>query len=116
LVLVTFNPPVNFYRWKMEVLQIQMEAAPFRNKGEPQGLETEGKGLPMGVSDWRIPGSPVPQCPLHPADECLAAEVCGMSWYTPMPIKNGSVVMRVEVSTNGLGPYIPPKRCFSHTG
>jgi hypothetical protein len=93
-----------------------MEAAPFRNKGEPQGLETEGKGLPMGVSDWRIPGSPVPQCPLHPADECLAAEVCGMSWYTPMPIKNGSVVMRVEVSTNGLGPYIPPKRCFSHTG
>uniref|UniRef100_A0A8C0ZXY6 Cation channel sperm-associated protein subunit gamma n=1 Tax=Castor canadensis TaxID=51338 RepID=A0A8C0ZXY6_CASCN len=76
LVLVTFNPPVNFYRWKMEVLQIQMEAAPFRNKGEPQ------------------------------------AEVCGMSWYTPMPIKNGSVVMRVEVSTNGLGPYIPPKSFY----
>ena len=34
-----------------------------------------------------------------------------MSWYTPMPIKNGSVVMRVDVSSNGLGPFIPNKRC-----
>ncbi|XP_067576994.1 cation channel sperm-associated auxiliary subunit gamma isoform X8 [Pseudorca crassidens] len=33
-----------------------------------------------------------------------------MSWYTPMPIKNGSVVMRVDVSSNGLGPFIPNKR------
>nr|XP_012630201.1 cation channel sperm-associated protein subunit gamma isoform X5 [Microcebus murinus] len=33
LVLVTFQSPVNFYRWKIEQLQIQMEAAPFRNKG-----------------------------------------------------------------------------------
>uniref|UniRef100_A0A8C6APZ0 Cation channel sperm associated auxiliary subunit gamma n=1 Tax=Monodon monoceros TaxID=40151 RepID=A0A8C6APZ0_MONMO len=27
-----------------------------------------------------------------------------------MPIKNGSVVMRVDVSSNGLGPFIPNKR------
>uniref|UniRef100_A0A8C6EP18 Cation channel sperm associated auxiliary subunit gamma n=1 Tax=Marmota marmota marmota TaxID=9994 RepID=A0A8C6EP18_MARMA len=67
--------PVNFYRWKIEQLQIQMEAAPFRSK-EP----------------------------------CMATEVCVMSWYTPMPIKNGSVVMRVDVSSNGLGPIIPSKR------
>uniref|UniRef100_A0A8D2DLK2 Cation channel sperm-associated protein subunit gamma n=1 Tax=Sciurus vulgaris TaxID=55149 RepID=A0A8D2DLK2_SCIVU len=75
LVLVTFQAPANFYRWKIEQLQIQMEAAPFRSK-EP----------------------------------CLATEVCVMSWYTPMPIKNGSVVMRVDVSSNGVGPIIPNQR------
>lgn len=42
---------------------------------------------------------------------CRAEIVCGMSWYTPMPVKNGSVVMHVEVSSNGLGPIIPKKRC-----
>lgn len=36
-----------------------------------------------------------------------------MSWYTPMPVKNGSVVMHVDVSSNGLGPLIPNKRCPS---
>lgn len=36
-----------------------------------------------------------------------------MSWYTPMPLKNGSVVMRVDVSSNGKGPFIPNKRCPS---
>ncbi|XP_048185926.1 cation channel sperm-associated auxiliary subunit gamma [Perognathus longimembris pacificus] len=77
LVLVTFYFPVNFYHWKIEQLQIQMEAAPFRNK-----------------------------------ETCLASEVCGMSWYTPMPLKNGSVVMRVDVSSNGLGPFIPPKSFY----
>lgn len=40
-----------------------------------------------------------------------------MSWYTPMPMKNGSVVMHVDVSSNGLGPFIPNKRCPSqHLG
>ncbi|XP_024589522.1 cation channel sperm-associated protein subunit gamma isoform X4 [Neophocaena asiaeorientalis asiaeorientalis] len=75
VVLVTFQSPVNFHRWKIEQLQIQMEAAPFRSK-----------------------------------ERCNAEEVCLMSWYTPMPIKNGSVVMRVDVSSNGLGPFIPNKR------
>ncbi|XP_032342031.1 cation channel sperm-associated protein subunit gamma isoform X16 [Camelus ferus] len=76
MVLVSFQSPVNFYHWKIEQLQIQMEAAPFRSK-----------------------------------ELCNAEEVCVMSWYTPMPIKNGSVVMRVDVSSNGLGPFIPNKRC-----
>ncbi|XP_017917822.1 PREDICTED: cation channel sperm-associated protein subunit gamma isoform X4 [Capra hircus] len=75
VVLVTFQSPVNFHRWKIEQLQIQMEAAPFRSP-----------------------------------ERCDAEEVCLMSWYTPMPIKNGSVVMRVDVSSNGLGPFIPNKR------
>nr|XP_033699825.1 cation channel sperm-associated protein subunit gamma isoform X4 [Tursiops truncatus] len=75
VVLVTFQSPVNFHRWKIEQLQIQMEAAPFRSR-----------------------------------ERCNAEEVCLMSWYTPMPIKNGSVVMRVDVSSNGLGPFIPNKR------
>ncbi|KAF6076807.1 cation channel sperm associated auxiliary subunit gamma [Phyllostomus discolor] len=75
VVLVTFQSPVNFNRWKLEQLQIQLEAAPFRSK-----------------------------------DQCSAEEVCVMSWYTPMPLKNGSVVMRVDVSSNGQGPFIPNKR------
>ncbi|KAM7059963.1 cation channel sperm-associated auxiliary subunit gamma [Molossus nigricans] len=75
VVLVTFQSPVNFNHWKLEQLQIQMEAVPFRSK-EP----------------------------------CSAEEVCVMSWYTPMPIKNGSVVMYVDVSSNGLGPFIPNAR------
>ncbi|XP_043454963.1 cation channel sperm-associated protein subunit gamma isoform X6 [Prionailurus bengalensis] len=75
LVLVTFQSPVNFHRWKIEQLQIQMEGAPFRSK-----------------------------------ERCNAEEVCAMSWYTPMPIKNGSVVMYVDVSSNGLGPFIQNKR------
>uniref|UniRef100_H0WP32 Cation channel sperm associated auxiliary subunit gamma n=1 Tax=Otolemur garnettii TaxID=30611 RepID=H0WP32_OTOGA len=76
LVLVTFQSPVNFYRWKIEQLQIQMEGAPFRSKAEP----------------------------------CVAEELCVMNWYTPMPIKNGSVVMKVHIHSNGLGPFIPEKR------
>uniref|UniRef100_A0A8D1MS22 Cation channel sperm associated auxiliary subunit gamma n=1 Tax=Sus scrofa TaxID=9823 RepID=A0A8D1MS22_PIG len=75
VVLVTFQSPVNFHHWKIEQLQIQMEAAPFRSR------------------EW-----------------CNAEELCIMSWYMPMPIKNGSVVMRVDVSSNGLGPFIPNKR------
>ncbi|XP_023598074.1 cation channel sperm-associated auxiliary subunit gamma [Trichechus manatus latirostris] len=77
VVLVTFHSPVNFRRWKIEQLQIQMEAAPFRSK-----------------------------------EACNAEEVCSMSWYTPMPIKNGSVVMHVDISSNGLGPIIPRKRFY----
>nr|KAF6409224.1 cation channel sperm associated auxiliary subunit gamma [Rousettus aegyptiacus] len=76
VVMVTFQSPVNFNRWKLEHLQIQMEAAPFRSKRE----------------------------------KCRAEEVCVMSWYTPMPLKNGSVVIRVDVSSNSLGPFIPDKR------
>nr|XP_023395598.1 cation channel sperm-associated protein subunit gamma [Loxodonta africana] len=78
VVLVTFHSPVNFRRWKIEQLQIQMEAAPFRSK----------------------------------AEACSAEEVCSMGWYTPMPIKNGSVVMHVDISSNGLGPIIPRKRFY----
>ncbi|XP_076988092.1 cation channel sperm-associated auxiliary subunit gamma isoform X3 [Tamandua tetradactyla] len=76
VVLVTFQSPVNFRHWKIEQLQIQMEAAPFRSK----------------------------------AESCGSEELCVMSWYTPMPIKNGSVVMHVDVSSNGLGPLIPKQR------
>ncbi|XP_070080455.1 cation channel sperm-associated auxiliary subunit gamma isoform X8 [Equus caballus] len=75
VVLVTFQSPVNFHHWKIEQLQIQMEAAPFPNKGG-----------------------------------CATEEVCAMSWYTPMPVKNGSVLMRVDVSSNGLGPFVPKQR------
>lgn len=61
-------------------------------------------GVPLGgASSLSV------QC--RPAEQCTADEMCVMSWYTPMPIKNGSVVMRVDVSSNGLGPFIPNKRC-----
>ncbi|XP_019521872.1 PREDICTED: cation channel sperm-associated protein subunit gamma isoform X1 [Hipposideros armiger] len=64
---------------------------------------------------WRVPlgGPPTPsRLSSHclPAEQCNAEEVCVMSWYTPMPVKNGSVVMHVDVSSNGLGPLIPNKR------
>ncbi|XP_016061992.1 PREDICTED: cation channel sperm-associated protein subunit gamma [Miniopterus natalensis] len=75
MVLVTFQPSVNFNHWKLEQLQIEMEAAPLRSK-----------------------------------EHCNEEEMCTMSWYTPMPLKNGSVVMYVDISSNGLGPFIPSKR------
>lgn len=55
VVLVTFQSPVNFYRWKIEQLQIQMEAAPFRSKGGPGG-GWRGRSL-AGV--WGLLGAPV---------------------------------------------------------
>lgn len=33
LVLVTFQSPVNFHRWEIEYLEIQMVAIPFLSKG-----------------------------------------------------------------------------------
>lgn len=44
VVLVTFQSPVNINHWKLEHLQIQMEAAPFRSKGEPEGLLEQSQG------------------------------------------------------------------------
>ncbi|XP_060041854.1 cation channel sperm-associated auxiliary subunit gamma isoform X2 [Erinaceus europaeus] len=75
VVVVKFQSPVNFYLWKTEHVEIQMEAAPFRI-----------------------------------TEACTVEHLCVMSWYTPMPIKNGSVVMDVDISSNGLGPFIPSKR------
>ncbi|XP_035305318.1 cation channel sperm-associated protein subunit gamma isoform X6 [Cricetulus griseus] len=77
VVLISYKYPVNFYHWKIENLQIQMEAAPLRSSGF-----------------------------------CIAEIVCALNWYVPMPIKNGSVVMSVDIRSNGLGPYIPPTRFY----
>lgn len=50
MVLVTFQSPVNFHHWKIEQLQIQMEAAPFRDKGGPGGhLEGPQTGKGVGI-------------------------------------------------------------------
>lgn len=77
-----------------------------------QGHE-ELQGDPSGLRPWwgatGRPGSL--SAHFLPAERCNAEEVCAMSWYTPMPIKNGSVVMYVDVSSNGLGPFIQNKRC-----
>ncbi|XP_055992057.1 cation channel sperm-associated auxiliary subunit gamma [Sorex fumeus] len=75
LVLVIFQSPINFYHWKIEHLEIQMEAIPSKSE-----------------------------------EYCHAELVCGMNWYVPMPIKNGSVIMNVDISSNGLGPIIPTQR------
>lgn len=77
VILISYKYPVNFYRWKIENLQIQMEAAPLRSTGF-----------------------------------CIAEVMCALNWYAPMPTKNGSVVMSVDIRSNGLGPYIPPKRFY----
>ncbi|XP_052567770.1 cation channel sperm-associated auxiliary subunit gamma isoform X7 [Peromyscus californicus insignis] len=77
VILISYKYPVNFYRWKIENLQIQMEAAPLRSAGF-----------------------------------CIAEVMCALNWYVPMPTKNGSVVMSVDIRSNGLGPYIPPRRFY----
>ncbi|XP_075392774.1 cation channel sperm-associated auxiliary subunit gamma [Tenrec ecaudatus] len=77
MVLITFKHPVNYRRWKIERVQIQMEAVPFRHKGA-----------------------------------CSAEVVCRMSWYTPMPVKNGSVVMTVDIGTNHIGPILLPQSFY----
>ncbi|XP_027711281.1 cation channel sperm-associated protein subunit gamma-like [Vombatus ursinus] len=41
---------------------------------------------------------------------CLAEEACVMNWYTPMPMKNGTVVMEVEISSNQVGELIGDTR------
>ncbi|XP_074133514.1 cation channel sperm-associated auxiliary subunit gamma-like [Sminthopsis crassicaudata] len=33
-------------------------------------------------------------------------KACVMNWYTPMPMKNGSVMMEVEISSNRMGEII----------
>lgn len=50
VVLVTFQSPVNFHHWKIEQLQIQMEAAPFPNKGGPGGT-LRGRSLAEVLGD-----------------------------------------------------------------
>lgn len=54
VVLVTFQSPVNFHRWKIEQLQIQMEAAPFRSPGGPGGSQPAWwvGAWPWGVAVW----------------------------------------------------------------
>lgn len=72
VVMVTFQSPVNFNRWKLEHLQIQMEAAPFRSKSEPKGhLERsqawqEHEGL-LGTSEgvWELLGALSGVCDLE---------------------------------------------------
>lgn len=117
MVLVNFISSVNFYVWKLENLQILMEAAPMRSTGRPNCLMVVGGG-------WLFPECPeahlglwqsleylLPLCLLHPAGYCPAEAMCILNWYTPMPIKNGSVVSEVDIYTNGIGPFIPKKRC-----
>ncbi|XP_060113741.1 cation channel sperm-associated auxiliary subunit gamma-like [Heteronotia binoei] len=41
---------------------------------------------------------------------CDSEEVCLMSWFTPMPMMNGSVMMEVFVKSNDLGPLVEDKR------
>ncbi|XP_074075139.1 cation channel sperm-associated auxiliary subunit gamma-like isoform X2 [Macrotis lagotis] len=72
-VLVTFQSPVNFRKWRTERLQIQMLGAPFQT---------------------------LYQCHRQ------AYATCFLNWYTPMPMKNGSLVMEVEVSSNNQGELI----------
>lgn len=42
LVLINYIHSVNFYQWKMENLQILMEAAPMRSTGGPNCLVVVG--------------------------------------------------------------------------
>ncbi|XP_007491836.1 cation channel sperm-associated auxiliary subunit gamma isoform X1 [Monodelphis domestica] len=37
---------------------------------------------------------------------CMTEEGCILNWFTPMPMKNGSLVMEVEIKSNRLGELI----------
>ncbi|KAM7339974.1 hypothetical protein ACRRTK_000589 [Alexandromys fortis] len=50
--------------------------------------------------------------PLRTSGFCSAEVMCTLNWYAPMPIKNGSVVMSVDISSNGLGVFIPRERFY----
>ncbi|XP_052055764.1 cation channel sperm-associated auxiliary subunit gamma [Apodemus sylvaticus] len=50
--------------------------------------------------------------PMRSTGYCPAEAMCILNWYTPMPIKNGSVVFEVDIYTNGIGPFIPRKRFY----
>ncbi|XP_036732375.2 cation channel sperm-associated auxiliary subunit gamma isoform X5 [Manis pentadactyla] len=67
---------------------------------------------PVNFHHWKIEQLQIQMegVPFRSKAEPCNAEVCVMSWYTPMPIKNGSVVMYVDISSNGLGPFIPNQR------
>ncbi|XP_044524534.1 cation channel sperm-associated protein subunit gamma-like [Gracilinanus agilis] len=41
---------------------------------------------------------------------CLAEETCDLNWFTPMPMKNGSLVMEVEIISNHLGELVENAR------
>nr|XP_020834316.1 cation channel sperm-associated protein subunit gamma isoform X3 [Phascolarctos cinereus] len=43
-------------------------------------------------------------------ESCGKEDICIPSWYTPMPMKNGSVVMEVEISSNNHGELIGDAR------
>ncbi|XP_051018011.1 cation channel sperm-associated auxiliary subunit gamma [Acomys russatus] len=76
-LLVSYKCPVNFYKWEIENVQIQLDAAPMRSRGY-----------------------------------CSSEAMCILNWYTPLPFKNGSAVITVDIHSNGLGPYVPQKRFY----
>ncbi|XP_038623312.1 cation channel sperm-associated protein subunit gamma [Tachyglossus aculeatus] len=45
----------------------------------------------------------------YPIHNCVSEELCSLNWFTPMPIKNGSVVMKVMIHSNRLGPAVEEK-------
>lgn len=83
----------------------------FHGLEEDMGVARRSQGFIFWRGPLGAPSSFSSHC--LPAEQCNAEEVCVMNWYVPMPIKNGSVVMHVDVSSNGLGPFIPNKRCPS---
>ncbi|XP_028920336.1 cation channel sperm-associated protein subunit gamma isoform X2 [Ornithorhynchus anatinus] len=45
----------------------------------------------------------------YPIQNCKFDELCSLNWFTPMPIKNGSVVMKVKIYSNHLGLSVEEK-------
>ncbi|XP_029769057.1 cation channel sperm-associated protein subunit gamma [Terrapene carolina triunguis] len=77
------------------IVTITFEAPVNTEHQKPEQLQIEMKGAP-----YRLQGP------------CASEEVCRMCWYTPMPMKNWSVVMEVLVESNGLGLEVDSKRFF----
>uniref|UniRef100_A0A4X2LSQ2 Cation channel sperm associated auxiliary subunit gamma n=1 Tax=Vombatus ursinus TaxID=29139 RepID=A0A4X2LSQ2_VOMUR len=60
-------------------------------EGRSERLEIQMEGAPFQT---------------HSEESCGKENICVLSWYTPMPMKNGSVVMEVEISSNSHGELI----------
>ncbi|XP_075774068.1 LOW QUALITY PROTEIN: cation channel sperm-associated auxiliary subunit gamma [Pelodiscus sinensis] len=67
---------------------------------------------PVNIGHWKPEQLQIEMkaAPYQLQGPCGSQELCRMCWYTPMPMTNWSVVMKVLVRSNGLGLQVDSKR------
>ncbi|KAM9034714.1 cation channel sperm-associated auxiliary subunit gamma-like [Sarcophilus harrisii] len=63
---------------------------------------------PVNFRRWRSERLQIQMegAPFQSHAQCGSYTICNVNWYTPMPMKNGSVVMEVEIASNNQGEII----------